>query len=178
MRHARRWTLSSALKPAAAVLTGAVLGLSVTGCWVEEVPEAERNARSIAGISNAVQAMLDTSAVAWNDGHIDGFMDDYVESPVTTYIGGAGLVEGWDAIYERYVPLFVPGAERDSLRFVDLRVRRLSATLALATARYILYAEDGRTTASGPFTLVLRKVGRDWRIVHDHSSSDPAPGEQ
>ncbi len=174
----RRRTPWCTLRAGAAALAGVILGLAVSGCWVEEVPEAERNARSIVGITNAVQAMLDSSAIAWNDGRIDGFMDDYVESPGTTYIGGAGLVEGWDAIYERYAPLFAPEADRDSLRFVDLKVRRLSATLALATARYILYAEDGRTIASGPFTLVLRKVGRDWRILHDHSSSDPAPGEQ
>ena len=161
----------------ASVLLGFTLWVSTSGCWVEPVPEAERDERSIAGTRRAVQAMLDSSAVAWNEGRIDGFMDDYVNSPNTTYIGGAGLVEGWDGIYERYAPLFEPGAERDDLRFVDLKVRRLSATLTLATARYILYGEDGRTTSSGPFTLVLRKVGREWRIVHDHSSADPPPEE-
>ena len=143
------------------VFLGGALALPTAACWVEEVPESERNERSVVGIRHAVQAMLDSSAVAWNEGRIEGFMDDYVDSPSTTYIGGAGLVEGWDGIRERYAPLFEPGADRDSLRFVDLKLRRLSATLALATARYILYGEDGRTTASGPFTLVLRKVGRE-----------------
>ena len=159
------------------LLLGVTLVLAAGGCWVEEVPESERDARSIVGIRNAVHTMLDSSAVAWNEGRIEAFMDDYVNSPATTYVGAAGLVEGWAAIYERYAPLFEPGAQRDSLRFVDLKVRRLSATLALATARYILYGEDGRTTASGPFTLVLQKLGPDWRIVHDHSSSDPPAAE-
>ena len=157
------------------LLLGLTLTMAAGGCWVERVPEAEREARSIVGIQNSVQTMLDSSAVAWNEGRIDGFMDDYLNSPTTTYVGAAGLLEGWDAIYERYAPLFEPGAERDQLRFVDLKVRRLSATLALATARYILSDEEGRTTASGPFTLVLQKFGLDWRIVHDHTSSDPPP---
>jgi len=165
--------LRHALASRVVVLLGVAFGVPVAGCWVEEVPEAERDERSIVGIRNAVQAMLDSSAVAWNEGRIDGFMDDYVKSPNTTYIGGVGLVEGWEAIRERYAPLFAPGANRDSLRFVDLKLRRLSATLVLATARYVLYVEDGRTTGSGPFTLVLRKVGREWHIIHDHSSADP-----
>ncbi len=172
-------TLRRALWSLRVVPLGVALTMPLAACWVEEVPEAERNERSIVGARNAVQAMLDSSAVAWNEGRIEGFMDDYVDSPSTTYIGGTGLVEGWDGIRERYAPLFQPGAERDSLRFVDLKLRRLSATLTLATARYILYGEDGRTTASGPFTLVLRKVGREWRIIHDHSSADPPPpGEE
>lgn len=172
----RHRAVGGATRAWARMALGMTIAMPVAGCWVAEVPEAERNERSLAGIRDAVQSMLDSSAVAWNAGRIEGFMDDYVESPTTTYIGGAGLVEGWDAIYERYAPLFEPEAARDSLRFVDLKVRRLSATLALATARYILYGEDGQTTASGPFTLVLRKLGRDWRIAHDHSSSDPPPG--
>ncbi len=171
----RRRTLRHAVRSRVVVLLGVTLGVPVAGCWVERVPEAERDERSIVGIRNAVQAMLDSSAVAWNEGRIEGFMDDYLKSDNTTYIGGVGLVEGWEAIRERYAPSFAPGAKRDSLRFMDLKLRRLSATLALGTARYVLYGEDGLTTGSGPFTLVLRKVGREWRIIHDHSSADPPP---
>ncbi len=149
--------------------------LASTACWIEEVPEAERRERSVEGIRLAVADMLAGSADAWNDGDLDGFMDDYARSASTTYIGGPGLVEGYEAIRDRYAPAFTPGAPRDSLRFEGLRVRRLGATLALATARYVLYNSDGATTASGPFTLVLRKEGREWRITHDHSSSDPPP---
>lgn len=152
-----------------------VLVALTAGCWIERVPESERDERTNIGIRRSVQAMLDSSAVAWNEGRLEGFMDDYVKSPTTTFIGSGGLIEGWEGIYERYAPLFEPGVERGQLRFVDLKVRRLSATLALATARYVLSGEDGGTTASGPFTLVLRRVGRDWRIIHDHSSADPAP---
>lgn len=161
----------------ARTLLGLVLVALTTACWVERVPESERDGRTVVGIRRAVQSMLDSSAVAWNEGRLEGFMDDYVNSPTTTFIGSGGLIEGWEDIYERYAPLFEPGVERGQLRFVDLQVRRLSATLALATARYVLAGEGGRTTSTGPFTLVLRKVGRDWRIIHDHSSADPTPEE-
>ena len=105
---------------------------------------------------------------------MDGFMDDYLESENTTYIGGDSLVTGYDAIYERYAPLFEPGAARDSLRFEGIRTRRLAVVEAIATARWVLYRGD-EITGSGPFTLVLRHTSNGWKIIHDHSSSDPQP---
>jgi ketosteroid isomerase-like protein len=31
---------------------------------------------------------------------------------------------------------------------------------------------DGRTTASGPFTLVMERRPDGWKILHDHTSSN------
>jgi len=145
-----------------------VCALFTSGCRIEVEDEGDSN------VQRAVEDMLEESAGEWNRGELAGFMDDYVPSENTTYIGGGGLLTGYDAIRERYAPLFEPGAERDSLRFEDVRVRRLAAVEAIATARWILY-RDGAVTGSGPFTLVLRHTSAGWRIIHDHSSSDPSP---
>jgi ketosteroid isomerase-like protein len=139
-----------------------------SGCRIEIEDTDDSN------VQVAVERMLAESAEAWNRGDLSGFMDDYLESGNTTYIGGPGLVTGYDSIVARYAPYFDPGAARDSLRFEAVRVRRLAAVDALATARYILYRGD-TITASGPFTLVLRHTSRGWKIIHDHSSSDPPP---
>jgi ketosteroid isomerase-like protein len=122
----------------------------------------------------AVENMLVESAAEWNRGDLDGFMNDYMPSENTTFVGSRGLIVGIDSIRARYAPLFEPGARRDSLRFEDMRVRRLAAVDALATARWILYRGD-TITASGPFTLVLRRTSAGWKIIHDHSSSDSPP---
>ena len=71
-----------------------------------------------------------------------------------------------------YAPRFAPGGKRDSLHFEELEVRPLSATLALVTARFILQ-RNGAITSSGPFTLVMESRPEGWKILHDHSSSDP-----
>ncbi len=105
---------------------------------------------------------------------LDEFMDDYVHSESITYIGGGILLTGHDAIRAHYAPRFTPEAERDSLRFEDVRTRWLGGIDGLVTARWILY-RDSEITASGPFTLVLRRTGSGWKIIHDHSSSDPPP---
>ena len=138
------------------------------GCSIEIEEEGDSDVQS------AVVTMLSQSAEAWNRGELAGFMDDYLESENTTYIGGGGLLTGYESILARYAPLFEPGAERDSLRFEDIRVRRLAAVEAIATARWILFRAE-TTAGSGPFTLVLRHTSGGWKVIHDHSSSDPSP---
>jgi ketosteroid isomerase-like protein len=142
--------------------------LLLAACTIEVEDEGD------ADVQESVIRMVEESAGAWNRGELDGFMDDYLESGNTTYIGSAGLLSGYESIRARYAPLFEPGATRDSLRFEDVRVRRLAAIEAIATARWILYQGD-TVTSSGPFTLVLRHTSGGWKIIHRHSSSDPAP---
>lgn len=141
--------------------------LAFAGCTIEVEEDA-------ASLQSSIEAMLTESAAAWNRGELDGFMDDYLESDATTYVGHSGLLTGYEAIRDRYSPLFEPGAARDSLRFEDVRGRRLGAFDGVVTARWILH-RDGKVTGSGPFTLVVRRTGGGWKIIHDHSSSDPGP---
>lgn len=142
--------------------------LFLAACTIEIEDEGD------ADVQGSVVRMLEESAGAWNRGELAGFMDDYLESTNTTYIGSSGLLSGYESIRAEYAPLFEPGASRDSLRFDDIRVRRLAAVEAIATARWILYQGD-TVTGSGPFTLVLRHTSGGWKIIHDHSSSDPSP---
>ena len=109
--------------PAAAGLGLAALLLAACTIEVEEEGDAD--------VQGSVVRMLEESADAWNRGELDGFMDDYLESVNTTYIGGTGLLSGYESIRARYAPLFEPGATRDSLRFEHVRVRRLAAIEAV-----------------------------------------------
>jgi ketosteroid isomerase-like protein len=139
-----------------------------SACRIEIEGEGDSN------VQKTVEDMLEESAGEWNRGDLLGFMDDYLQSENTTYIGGGGLLTGYESIRDRYAPLFEPQAQRDSLRFEAVKVRRLAAVEAIATARWILH-RDGEVTGSGPFTLVLRHTSAGWKIIHDHSSSDPSP---
>ena len=150
-----------------------VLMTGLPGCEIEPADNPElRRAASEADLESRVDSMLAASAAGWNAGDLGTFMDVYADSPETTYVGGSGLRVGYQAIRQRFAPLFRPGAERDSLRFEELRVRRLGADVAVGVARYVLH-DAGEVTGAGAFTLVLARVGADWKVVHDHSSSDP-----
>jgi len=119
-----------------------------------------------------IAAMLQRSASDWN-GDLAGFMSDYANDSLTSYMAGGHVQYGWQALYDRYQKTyFAPGKSRDSLSFEELRVRVLTPDFAYATARFKLSHRDS-VVASGPFTLVLQKQGDRWRILHDHTSADP-----
>ena len=111
------------------------------------------------------------SAQAWNRGDLDAFLSDYAADSLTTFVAGGHVQRGFAFIRSRYAPSFAPGAARDSLRFEEFAVRPISDGFALVTARYVLYS-NGRTTASGPFTLLMQQRPEGWKILHDHTSSD------
>lgn len=142
--------------------------LAVTGC----ARPSPQSPPAPAALGAELEAQLGRSAVAWNSGDLAGFMEDYARDSLTTYMGARAPVYGWTTIRDRYAPSFQPGARRDSLRFERFAVRPLSPTLALVTARFILHRGDS-VTASGPFTLVMERRPDGWKILHDHTSSDP-----
>ena len=123
-------------------------------------------------LAGRLATQLLRSADDWNRGSLEGFMSDYARDSATSFVDGGHVRRGWDFIRGRYAPRFAPGAERDSLRFEEVAVRPLGARHALLTARFVLF-RGGRTTASGPFTLVFERQADGWKILHDHTSSDP-----
>lgn len=156
---------------------GAVLAvaLAAAACWIEPADRAEQERSQVGpGLDARIRAMLDSSAAGWNAGDLEAFLSVYLPTAQTTYVGGSGVRVGYPAIRRRYAPLFREGADRDSLRFEDLRVRAVTDRVAVGVATWVLH-EEGTVTGSGPFTLVLRRSDGGWRIVHDHSSSWPRP---
>lgn len=130
-------------------------------------PEAGR-----AALTSEIAAQLDRAASDWNRGDLEGFLSDYAPDSSTTFIDGRRARHGLGFIRENYSRWFAPGARRDSLHFEELEARPLSSTLALVTARFVLQ-RNGAISASGPFTLVMERRPQGWKILHDHSSSDP-----
>jgi beta-aspartyl-peptidase (threonine type) len=122
-------------------------------------------------LRDTLARQFDRSADAWNRGALDVFVSDYARDSLTGFVSGGRVQHGFDWIRDNYAPRFAEGARRDSLRFEAFEVRPLAPALALVTARYILF-KDGRTTASGPFTLVMERRPDGWKILHDHTSSD------
>jgi uncharacterized protein (TIGR02246 family) len=122
-------------------------------------------------LTGAISSQFARSAAAWNRGDLDAFVSDYAPDSATGFVSGGHVMRGYTWIREHYLPQFAPGASRDSLRFEEFDVRPLAATVALVTARYILY-RGGQTASSGPFTLVMERRPDGWKILHDHTSSD------
>lgn len=149
-----------------------VLPVLLAGCATAAPPAADRPER--ASPAAEITGRLHASADAWNNGDLGGFLDPYLDSPETTFVGGSGLVRGLDRVRAGYeTSYWGDGSPEQRLRFGDLEVRPLGRDHALTTGRYILAdGETGRTAATGLFTLVWRRTADGWRIIHDHSSAE------
>ena len=126
-----------------------------------------------AAIRAELDSMLARAAANWNRGDLDAFVDDYVPSDSTTFIGGRGIVRGPKAIRAGYAPLFASGAVRDSLSFVILDLDPVAPDVANLIGEYTLKRRIGgrdSVTSHGPTSLLVRRVQGRWRIAHDHSS--------
>src|SRR4051794_19128027 len=117
----------------------------------------------------AIRAVLDAQVTAWNKGDLPGFMEGYWKSPELTFYSGNKVTRGWDATLERYQKRYQgEGREMGKLAFRDLEIQVLGTEHAVVRGRFVLTLK--KDTAEGLFTLVVRKIEGNWRIVHDHTS--------
>lgn len=150
-----------------------LLALGFAACQAGGRPTTAPTTRSDrAALTQQIVTQLERAARDWNRGDLDGFLSDYAPESTTTFVDGHRARHGFDFIRKRYARWFARDAKRDSLRFEEVEARRLSPRLALVTARFIL-ERNGAATSSGPFTLVMEQRPEGWKILHDHSSSDP-----
>jgi ketosteroid isomerase-like protein len=127
------------------------------GCGREGDPDRE------------VRALLDQQSRDWNAGDLDAFMNGYWRSDQTRFNAGGDVSVGWQTVLDRYRRRYTDRAAMGQLAFTEIQVTPLSPGVALATGRWRL--QRAKDAPSGLFTLLLRRTGDGWRIVHDHTSA-------
>lgn len=121
--------------------------------------------------SAAIKTLLDTQVACWNKRDLDGFLVAYRHDPAVVFLSGGTRSEGFDALKTRYHNRYkAEGREMGHLDFEGVEIQTLGADSAFARGRWKLTMGDGKTSG-GLFTLILRKLPEDWRIIHDHTSS-------
>ena len=118
-----------------------------------------------------ILSLLEAQVEAWNRGDFEGFMAYYWESPDMTFQSGNQRLFGWDTLLKRYQANYAD-AQRGELTFKDLKTEVLSEDIAYCLGRYHLEYPDA--AREGLFTIILKRFPQGWRIIHDHSSSDPS----
>ncbi len=96
-----------------------------------------------------------------------GFVSDY--APNATFVTRERVLRGRNEIQAHYALRFTPGGARDSLFFEGVEVDLLAPDALNAIAYYVLQRGDS-VVARGPTSLVMRRLGGRWLIMHDHSS--------
>jgi ketosteroid isomerase-like protein len=94
-------------------------------------------------------------------------MQGYWTSPQQRFLSGASVTTGWAETLAHYKARYDTAAKRGHLAFTKLEVQLLGPDAALATGHWRL--ERG-APVEGEFSLTLKRIGGQWRIVVDHTS--------
>lgn len=96
-------------------------------------------------------------------------MAPYWRSPELTFTAGGKVTRGFDDTTQRFRTAYPDRAAMGRLTFSDLEITPMGRDAAYVLGRWKL---DASTNKSGAFSLVMRRIGGDWVIVHDHTSRD------
>ncbi len=116
-----------------------------------------------------IRAVLQAQSEAWNRGDVDGYMNGYARGNATVFVSGDTLTRGWKTVRDRYARKYNSREKMGTLSFSEVNVTTLSADTALVAGRWKLIRSDDQP--HGRFTLLFRRTGEGWRIVHDHTSA-------
>jgi len=119
--------------------------------------------------AEAVTAVLEEQARAWNEGDLEAFVAHYLDAPRTRFVSGNTALYGVADLLERYRRNYPDRAAMGELSFADLDVRILSPDFAFVFGRFHLERENDAPT--GLFTLLFENTAGGWKISHDHTSS-------
>ncbi|HKE15137.1 MAG TPA: nuclear transport factor 2 family protein [Kofleriaceae bacterium] len=121
---------------------------------------------------DSVVAVLERQRAAWNRGDLDGFMAGYLATPELVFTSGGAIRRGFVEARDRYRKRYGKGkAGMGQLEFEILDVQPVGADGAVVLGRWRLRGTPN--LGSGVFSVVLERRPEGWRIIHDHTSSDP-----
>jgi ketosteroid isomerase-like protein len=116
----------------------------------------------------AIQEVMNKQVNAWNHGDIDGFMTTYWKNDSLLFVGSKGPIYGWLTTLESYRKSYPDTVAMGKLNFEILRIQFLSYNYSFVLGKWHLTRSVGDT--GGYFTLLFRKIKKQWVIVADHTS--------
>jgi len=117
--------------------------------------------------ANKIEAIMDQQKKEWNRGNIEGFMAAYWKSDAFTFQSGNKRLKGWHQLLAMYKKNYA-GENMGKLDFTDIEVKPLAPDAVYVLGRWKVTTGD--SFKEGLFTLIFRRFGKDWKIIHDHSS--------
>ncbi len=116
----------------------------------------------------AVVAVLENQRLAWNKGNIEEYMQGYWKSDSLVFVGKNGPQYGWNKTLQNYQKSYPNKEAMGELQFNFINIEILDNNNAFVLGQWIL--KRANDEPKGYFTLRLRKIHGEWKVVYDHSS--------
>ena len=116
----------------------------------------------------AIRNVLAIQSQAWNEGNVEAFMQGYWKNDSLKFIGKSGITYGWQKTLDNYKKNYPNAAAMGRLDFTILETKRLSVLYYFVVGKWHLTRTIGNV--GGLFTLLFKKINKQWVIVADHSS--------
>lgn len=116
----------------------------------------------------AILKVLDTQRLSWNKGDLEEFMGTYWKSDSLVFVGQSGPEYGWQSVLDNYRKAYPDKATMGILSFDIKEVKLITPRDAFVLGAWRLKRE--KDEPNGYFTLMLKKIKGQWKIVSDHSS--------
>lgn len=117
---------------------------------------------------NAVKQILAQQTECWNRGDIKGFMQTYWQNDSLCFVGAKDITYGWEKALQRYKKSYPDTAAMGKLSFQLQQIKTIAADHCFVIGHWQLSRTAG--DLEGEFTLLLKKINGQWKIIVDHSS--------
>jgi hypothetical protein len=112
--------------------------------------------------------LLEDQRLAWNRGDIVEYMRGYWKSDSLVFIGKRGPNYGWQNTLDNYRKGYPDKKTMGFLTFDIREIRILDKENAFVVGAWHLKRDADEP--HGFFTLLLKKIEGEWKVVADHSS--------
>lgn len=112
--------------------------------------------------------VLENQRQGWNKGDMDAYMQGYWKSDSLLFVGKNGPTYGWQKTLDNYKKGYPDKSAMGFLTFGIKKIEFLAKDRAFVLGSWNLKRE--KDEPKGYFTLLLRKINGQWKVVADHSS--------
>jgi len=116
----------------------------------------------------AILTVLENQRQAWNKADMEAYMQGYWKSDSLLFVGKSGPTYGWQKTLDNYKRGYPDKSAMGFLTFGIKKVEFLAKDVAFVLGSWNLKRE--KDEPKGYFTLLLKKIDGQWKVVADHSS--------
>ena len=116
----------------------------------------------------AIRKVLQEQTEAWNKGDLEAYMQTYWQNDSLLFVSKNGVTRGWKNTLDNYKKSYPNVEAMGKLSFDVIEIKPVSSQYYFVVGKWMLQKSVG--DFGGYYTLLLRKIKGQWKIIADHSS--------